>query len=237
MVRFVLGGVAIFSVWTAAVVVLSGRGPTVGSGPLAALSDSFGGEAVAAPATSSVAVRVRSESCNGVVVGSGFVVDGRVFTNRHVVGDAAVVAISTATSPQVSVDVPVLGRSGRIDAAVIGPVPRALAVESVTLAGSDAEVGDVVQLVGWVDGRLRQREGTVHLFTDGAAYGVDGQVMLIDPATTFGYSGGPVVNGDGEVVAMLQSVDLATSLTLAIPVSELRESAANDLYGVGSPLC
>ena len=227
----------IFSVWTAAVVVLSERSPDVGSGPFAGWADSFEGEAVAAPATSSVAVRVRSESCGGAVSGSGFVVDGRVFTNRHVVGDAAVVGISAAASPRVSVDVAVLGRSERIDAAVVGPVPRALAVESLTLARSDAEVGDVVRLVGWVDGRVRQQEGTVHLFTDGAGYGVDGQIMLIDPATTFGYSGGPVLNGDGEVVAMLQSVDLATSLTLAIPVSELRESAENDLYGVGSPFC
>jgi len=76
-------------------------------------------------------------------------------------------------------------------------------------------------MIGWVDGTYRWLPGRVHLYADGSSYDANGTVMLLDPVTAFGFSGGPVLDRDGRVVAVLMAIDMATDLTLAIPVSEL----------------
>ena len=88
----------------------------------------------------------------------------------------------------------------------------------VTDAG--ASVGDPVVFAGHASGgHSVVREGTVHLFADGATYGVDGPVMLVDGVSTVGFSGGPVLDLNGQVVGVLQGYEPNLRLTIAITVS------------------
>jgi S1-C subfamily serine protease len=105
------------------------------------------------------------------------------------------------------------------------------------LADVDAAVGAEVVMVGRGDGQLRWRRGRVHLYTTGGPYGAAGTVMLIDPATTFGYSGGPVLDGSGRVVGILRALDLTTGLAVAIPVSDLASWLRNDVERTASTSC
>ena len=92
-------------------------------------------------------------------------------------------------------------------------------------------------LAGWVDHDYRWIEGRVQFEGAGAAYGVDGDVLLIDPASTFGFSGGPVLDASGRVVGVLHAVDQVTDLSLAVPVSAVREWLEMDVQQAPATRC
>lgn len=69
---------------------------------------------------------------------------------------------------------------------------------------------------------LQVLEGEVVGYQSASVWGMNGdKVMLIDQGTEGGFSGGPVLNRNGDVVGMLAAVDATTGLTVAIPVEEL----------------
>lgn len=180
-------------------------------------------------------VRVHADTCAGPMSGTGFVVEGgRLITNRHLVDGASFIVVAGQNvEPPAIVIVDRIGE--RDDLAGGAPLPSA--VPALTLAQGDPAPGTEVVLVGTINNSYRWLHGHVQLYEDGTVYGVGGPVMLLEPATTFGYSGGPVLNGSGEVVGVLQAVDRATGLSLAIPLSTLRQWLESDLDGVATTTC
>lgn len=162
-------------------------------------------------------VRVSTRTCDGHQLGSGFVAEGHTLTNRHLVTGATEIKVDRPVSP---VLVPIDRRAADLDLAI----GRAVAASPVELADANPEPGTTVALAGHAGGGATiVIEGTVQLYDDGAAWGVDGPVMLIDGSSTGGFSGGPVFDRTGRVVAMLQGYSPTVDLSIAIPVESITE--------------
>lgn len=178
----------------------------------------------------SATVRVRAmRSVDGATItGSGFVLgEGRggvVVTGRHLVERSLVAEVSGSSMP-VPLDGAVSARSGRRDLALLllsAPGSPGAGSPGLRLAIGDPRPGDPVVMAARFDDRVEQVPAAVAGIVDGNAYGVDGPVLLLDPGSVPGFSGGPVVDGTGRVVGVLNAVDRSTGLAIATPVSELR---------------
>ena len=171
--------------------------------------------------------RVGTDGCWGSMTGSGFVIDdGRLVTNRHLVDGARSAAVAGETVPVVAVDEAhdlALGRFGD------GP--------ALSLSAANAAVGTPVVLAGWVGDEYRWLDGRVHLYGPGPSYGTLGTVMLVEPQTALGFSGGPVLDRRGQVVGVLYGFDRTTELSLAIPVSTVRSWLENKPNGGPTTSC
>lgn len=174
---------------------------------------------------SEAVVRITGEGCGTDAVGTGFAVDGIVVTNQHLVDGAGSARVDAPASPVAPAVVAVLGASAVVDLAQLErdlPVNRFALTE---LAVAAPAVGERVLLAGYGGGQdLRFVEASVHLVVPGDAYGVDGEVVLIDGFGGPGFSGGPVVNRQGAAVAVLKGIDEATGLTVAISTAMLSEA-------------
>lgn len=160
-------------------------------------------------------VRVAAGSCGSVTRGSGFVVGDWLLTNEHVVRGASELKADQPIEPVI---VPIVHVSVATDLAA-AEAPFAL---SLDLAVSPAGVGDRVLVAGHADGgAIESREAVVVNRVRGTAFGFDGDVLLLDVPTRPGYSGGPVLDTDGDVVGMLSGFDRATDLSLAVPADEI----------------
>lgn len=51
---------------------------------------------------------------------------------------------------------------------------------------------------------------------------IEGEVLLLDGESRGGFSGGPVLDVSGDVVAVLSGFDRATRLTVAVPSDQVR---------------
>ncbi len=216
--------------------VLASADPSSGSGSVLGSLDSGRASEIANRAAPAI-VTVKAEGCEASVTGSGFVVDEMVVTNRHLVtGTELALVDGLGSGPERTMAVGAVAAS--LDLAII-PVgdgaglgngdglsgqdeaEGAAAGGRLLLADADPQVGTGVVMVGRSNGHLGWLSGQVHLYTAGRPYGAAGTVMLIDPAASFGYSGGPVLDGDGRVVGILRAMDRTTGLAIAIPVSDL----------------
>lgn len=162
-------------------------------------------------------LRVAAQSCSEVTRGSGFVVGDWLLTNEHIVRGADELK---ADQPIAPVIVRVAGRSKASDLAAT-PAPAAVSLE---FADTPAAVEDRVIVAGHADGgAIETREGTIVNRVVGTAFGIDAPVLLIDVATRGGYSGGPVLDGDGNVVAILSGFDRSTELSVAVPADVIAQ--------------
>lgn len=160
-------------------------------------------------------LRVAAGSCGHVTRGSGFVIGDWLLTNEHVVRGAAELKADQPIDPVI---VPVVARSVLADIAA-SPAPAGL---SLALAGAPAMIDDVVVVAGHADGgEIEVQEATVANRVPGTVFGHETDVLLIDVQTRGGYSGGPVLDGDGNVVAMLAGFDRSTELSVAVPADEI----------------
>jgi S1-C subfamily serine protease len=119
----------------------------------------------------------------------------------------------------------------RVDLAVSATAGEEAAVglRPLDIAGDRPERGDVVVMVGYPGGRrMEARQARVRALVGGRPYGIDGTVVLLDGATALGYSGGPVLDRSGEVVAVLRGYDAATGLIIAIHGHEALELLSAD---------
>lgn len=176
---------------------------------------------VAESAQSSL-LTIEAFTCSGHMAGTGFLVSGdRVLTNRHLVeGTTSAIVAGHKVD---SVEIVVVERVGGVDDLAALATPRHADLGSpLELAATDPPIGTEVVLVSASGDRLQWLSGRVHLYATGEAYGASGPVMLLEPSTTFGFSGGPVLDGDGRVVAILRARDDATGLSLAVPASTVR---------------
>ncbi|GGL47553.1 hypothetical protein GCM10011575_01770 [Microlunatus endophyticus] len=197
------------------------------------------------PSTVTIEVSVGSEG----ELGSGFVLDddGRIMTNNHVVADAAdggsiMVTFSDGHRSRAEI----LGRSPSYDLAVIqvadhaGLHPADLGDSDRTKVGEPAiAIGSPLGLGGTVT------EGIVSAIDRPVAVGdpdsSDGQAYLnaiqTDAPINHGNSGGPLVNGDGEVIGVDSAILTGSSsasgqesgnigIGFAIPINQARQIAA-----------
>lgn len=156
-------------------------------------------------------LRVATGACGAVVLGSGFVIDEQLFTNAHLIGQANMVKADQPIDP---VLVPVVAQDAGSDLAVAVAPPAV----SLVFADRPPVVGDAVVLAGHADGgAIEVRDGLIANRVDGKAYGFSNDIVLIEGATRGGYSGGPVLDLSGRVVAILSGFDRATGLTVAVP--------------------
>ena len=197
-------------------------GPVPGDGGPGELGPGELAEVVSMAAGGTVVVS--SVACGRTVAASGVLVgEGLVVTNRHVVaGDDRV---DIGHSGQVVSSAPVVGLSSGLDAALLAVgdgLPGAGVVGApLELADGDPDPGEpVVVAASWGEG-FQWMPARVQAVVDGAAYGSDGSVLLVDVPTVPGYSGGPVLDRRGQLVGVLRSVDVVTALSVAIPASEL----------------
>lgn len=162
-------------------------------------------------------VRVSARTCDGHQLGSGFVANGHTLTNRHLTTGATEIKIDRPVSP---VFVPVDRRASGLDLAIGRPV----AASPLEFADANPDPGTTVAMAGHAGGGATiVIEGTVQLYDDGAAWGIAGPVMLIDGSSTGGFSGGPVFDRTGRVVAMLQGYSPTVDLSIAIPSESIVE--------------
>lgn len=179
---------------------------------------------IAGPGTVAVAAR----TCGGAVTGSGFVVDGRVVTSRHLaVGAAALTLERDGARTRAAVG----GLAERADLALSAPLAAGEgAGPGLVLAPGDPGDGAPVVVVARTGGRLRWLAASARI-VEGAAYGAPGPSLLIDRAVGPGWSGGPVLDRAGRVVGVVRAVEGTMDVTLAVPVSQLREWLGSDSYG------
>lgn len=176
-------------------------------------------------------VRMAARACPGAIRGSGFVVDGLLFTSAHLVRFDDRVKVDRPGLPMFPA---VIATSRTADVAVVDGSD--LVARELQLARGVAGVGEPVVLAGHPSGSdFEAIQGRVHAYGSAANWGVAGRtVMLIEPGTSAGFSGGPVLDRTGRVVGMLAGVDATTGLTVAIPADELRtivEAAASTWVG------
>lgn len=164
--------------------------------------------------------RVSGRSCVGLVFGSGFLVDGFVLTNRHVAGPTGSVKVEFGAVVE---SVGVAGLASHVDAAAADGSEFDASIVGLAWAPQAPNIGDPVLLAGHSrGGATKTVVASVHLVSDGQPFGVSGPVLLIDGPTGLGFSGGPVLDRNGDVVAMLQGFDRSTGLSLAIPGDSLQ---------------
>lgn len=169
-------------------------------------------------------VTIRAQTPSGVSSGSGFVCDssGIVVSNLHVVRDATQVAVQLS-SGEVFDQIRVIGYDERRDLVVL-KLPG-FKMPTLPLGDSDSVgPGDTVFAIGSPLG-IDELENTV---TQGIVSGIrvleSGiRVIQTDAAVSSGNSGGPLLNGQGEVVGIVTfRVIAGDDLNFTIPINYVR---------------
>lgn len=170
--------------------------------------------------TERVAVRVRNVGCGGVGTGSGFAVSKDLLvTNRHVVAGADTLQVSTYDGQDLLVET--AGSAVVADLAIVRT--RSALPAAVTLADTDPQSGDAVEIIGYPGGgRLTSSTGTVLGYDEDPLNGNAGQVVVTDARAEPGSSGSPMYDEAGLVVGVVYAATEDGSQSLAIPVSTLR---------------
>jgi S1-C subfamily serine protease len=169
-----------------------------------------------------VTARVRNVSCEGVGTGSAFALSDHVLvTNRHVLAGADQLEVSTWDGKTLHVSTAKVGVLGDLGVATVdGKLPRA------GTYGPAPEPGGRITVVGYpLGGELTLSPGTVIDRIDGGKFGVEGTIARITANVQPGNSGGPVLNANGQIVAIVYAIEIATGFGLAIPVDTLRRLA------------
>ncbi|CAN5698822.1 MAG: S1C family serine protease [Iamia sp.] len=171
-------------------------------------------------------VRIRNQTCEGLGVGSGFLIDeSTIVTNRHVVEGAEVLEVETSEGESLTVDVASQGLLA--DLAVVrlsGPMAMGSSVSATAeLAPENPEAGDALRAVGYPGGgALTVTEGTVEDFKADPRLGNLSKVIRSDVAIEPGNSGGPAVNDEDQVVGVVYAIEVDTEKSLIVPVDTLR---------------
>lgn len=165
--------------------------------------------------TSAVA-RLSVETSSGVEQGTAFQLgDGRLATVAH--------ALVDARSAQVDgVDVPL--DNGLITRQHdLGSIAAVVLDGELSASDEPGVVGQLVALGGFGrDGRLEIINGEIISRTSGAGYGIGRpDVYVISATVETGWSGGPVVDSNGDVLAVIVGVETRSGVTLAVPIEYL----------------
>ena len=221
-VRRRVGGPLVMALLATLTVLFAAGLVSITSGPAEARSAELGrDEKLALIAQAEIStVRVAARACPGAILGSGFVVDDLLFTAKHLVAHDDRVKVDRPGRP---VLVPIIGATVDLDIAVA----RAddLVAIPLLMASTDPPENETVLVAGFPDGdEMQAAEASILRYADASVWGMPGQrVMLLEVGIRKGFSGGPVLNRDGELVGLLTGQDQLTGLAVAIPADELRE--------------
>jgi S1-C subfamily serine protease len=168
----------------------------------------------------------------GQATGSGIVLDtsGDILTNAHVIAGGR--QIQVTFSDGTTVNATVVGSSTAADLAVLRVSVAASSLHPVVLGNSAAvQVGDTVYAIGspfGLSGTLT--EGIVsNVNQSGSASGANNLTGLIqtDAAINPGNSGGPLVNAQGQVIginnSIISPVDGNVGVGFAIPSNQVTQ--------------
>lgn len=183
---------------------------------------------VAAGADSIDLAAVAPLTTYGRLVQRGTVVqldDGRIATVAHALIDARRASIGSAGEAEplalASDEGSDLAAISRLhDLATLEAAPLS---SSFSVAETPATVGQQVAIAGFpADARLASTTGTIIARTSGVDYGIGRpDVYVISATVEPGWSGGPVVNGNGELLAIIVGVEQRSGVTLAVPIEHL----------------
>ncbi len=166
-------------------------------------------------------VRIRATSCEGVGVGSGFLLDSHtIVTNRHVVEGAEKLAVETFLGDELTVDV--ASQGGLADLAVV-KVEKGIG-QNAHLAPADPSTGTRIRAFGYPrGGPMKITRGRVDDYVSDIRLGNLGKVMRSDVDIQPGNSGGPVLDEQDRVVGVVYAIERSTNLSLIVPVSTLAD--------------
>jgi S1-C subfamily serine protease len=162
-----------------------------------------------------ITVRVRNLSCEGVALGSGFVIDGdTLITNRHVVAGADMLEVDTADGRTFEVSAAEVGVLGDVAFVTVdGSLPVIADLDGVAKQGSE------VSAVGYpLGGPFTISKGVVVDEVDGYRFGVQGPVLRVTADVQHGNSGGPLLDARGRVAGVVYAIETATGFGMAIPM-------------------
>ena len=178
-------------------------------------------------------VRIRSTTCEGLGVGSGFLIDDTtIVTNRHVVEGAEVLEVETSDGR--SLEVAVANQGLLADLAVVrlaDGMSEAMGEERVhaVLAPVNPEPGESIRAVGYPGGgEITVTEGVVEDYKADPLLGNLSKVIRSDVEIHPGNSGGPAVNDRNEVIGVVYAIEVATDKSLIVPVDTLQRLLQND---------
>jgi tetratricopeptide (TPR) repeat protein len=188
------------------------------------------------PAPTNLAADAVVRVTNGLVHGSGFVIDekGYLLTNVHVAGsplpytvEVEVVRPARASESRLTFrKVLLAGVHPRRDLALlkIDPAEHRMTLKKLTLREGPVAVGEEVSAVGYpgdvAGGReLRTTRGRVQS-TQRILFRQDH--LGTDVSVWFGNSGGPLLDSRGEVAGVVTLKESPTDTALAIPATDLR---------------
>lgn len=165
------------------------------------------------------------------VIGSGFFIskDGYIVTNHHVIEDLvdkksegfSRLYIKLAEDSDTRIPAKVIGYDSQIDLALIKTEVDAPFVFSLG-SSADLDVGDKVYAIGSPVGLERTLTSGIVSATDRKLFTL-GSVMQIDAAVNQGNSGGPCIDSNGNVQAIVFAGMLQyEGLNFAIPVEYLK---------------
>ena len=168
----------------------------------------------------SATVRIRSETCEGIGVGSGFLLDQHtIITNRHVVEGATNLSVETYEGTMLDVEVASQGRLA--DLAVL-KIKSGIG-QAARLAPEDPAVGTHIRAFGYAGGGpMRVTEGKITGFVSDKQLGNSRPVMTATVEIRPGNSGGPALDDDGNVIGVVYAIMLASKLAMIIPLSTLK---------------
>jgi S1-C subfamily serine protease len=169
------------------------------------------------------ALRVRNVGCGTVSRGSGFAIADHVFvTNRHVIGGAAILQVSTYDGRDI-----VVATAG---AAVIADLALVWTKEAlpatIELATENPRVGANVTAVGFpLGGPLTTTHGKVLEYAPDPIGGSTHPMLLNDAPIEHGSSGSPLINDAGRLVGVAYAG--GGDKYLAVPVEVLNQVLNN----------
>ncbi|TMB65295.1 MAG: trypsin-like serine protease [Chloroflexi bacterium] len=177
-------------------------------------------------------VTITSNVGNGQAIGSGIVLDtrGDILTNAHVIAEAKQMQVTLSNGQTVAAAL--VGSNPAADLAVIRVSVPASSLHPVTLGNSDSvQIGDMVYAIGSPFGLSGTfTEGIVSNLNQGgsASNGASlSGLIQTDAAINPGNSGGPLVNAQGQVIGINNSiespVDGNVGVGFAIPINQVKQ--------------
>lgn len=176
-------------------------------------------------------VRIIASGCDGILYGSGVVINGdRVLTARHVVAGAKRIVIETEDGRQRAARTVLVDREGRDAAVVSVPGIGDAGTRRIQVATAEPERGDSVAITGHPEGGLLHIDyTTVSTYTSRLPMAANGtRVMIVDEDFAEGMSGGPVTDGDGRVVGVAIGIEVNSKVGIVTPTSGLGPLLAGD---------
>ncbi|QYG94940.1 trypsin-like peptidase domain-containing protein [Iamia sp. SCSIO 61187] len=180
-------------------------------------------------------VRIRSQTCEGLGVGSGFLIDSTtIVTNRHVVEGAETLEVETSEGVDLTVEVANQGLLAdlavvRLDASSSMEEVMGEDAPHATLAPVNPEPGDDIRAFGYPEGGvLTVTEGEVEDYVADPQLGNLSKVIRSEVEIHPGNSGGPAINERNEVVGVVYAIEVATEKSLIVPVDTLQRLLEND---------